>query len=746
MAILSFLPKLALAAAALPLAATAQEGYTWENVHFGGGGGFVPGIIFSQAKEGVAYARTDIGGLYRLNPDDDSWTPLTDFIASNAEWHNWGIDAVAADPTDADRVYAAVGLYTNDWDPTNGSIISSADGGETWTFTDLPFKVGGNMPGRGMGERLAVDPNNNEIIYFGARSGNGLWKSTDQGATFTQVESFTAVGEYIADPSDTTGLNSDIQGLAFIEFDTTSDLLDGATSRIFVGTADKAASVFVSEDAGETWEAVPGQPTGFLPHKCRLSPDEQVLYLTYSNTSGPYDGGNGTIQRYDLVDNTWTDITPVSGADLAFGFGGLAVDLLNPGTIMAATLNLWWPDAQLYRSNDSGATWSTIWEWTAYPEKNLYYDMSTPKAPWITSHRAADDTKELGWMIESLEINPFDSDHWLYGTGLTIYGGHDLTNWDTVHNVTIQSLADGIEETAVLDLASAESGASLMAAVGDVGGFTFNETLTEVPKDAWTNPLFASNSGVDYAGNKPNAVVRVGTDPAGTASQIAVSEYWASSWSVYAGDAAGYYGGKVAYSADADTILWSTEVAGVVVSSNEKAFNEVASLPAAAKIASDKKNGTVFYAGSGAQFFVSTDSGATFQNSSATLGASKTINDIEVNPAIAGDVWVSTDAGVFHTTDFGSTFTKTSGDGISDVYAIALGKGANDYWNVYAFLTSGELSSLHVSTDVGKTWTDIQGERGFGTVSGAALAANKNEAGLVFVGTNGRGVFYGTPA
>lgn len=81
-------------------------------------------------------------------------------------------------------------------DPSDGSIISSADGGETWTFTDLPFKVGGNMPGRGMGERLAVDPNNNEIIYFGARSGNGLWKSTDQGATFTQVDSFTAVGEF----------------------------------------------------------------------------------------------------------------------------------------------------------------------------------------------------------------------------------------------------------------------------------------------------------------------------------------------------------------------------------------------------------------------------------------------------------------------------------------------------------------------------------------------------------------------
>lgn len=66
--------------------------------------------------------------------------------------------------------------------------------GNTWAFSNLPFKVGGNMPGRGMGERLAVDPQNNKVIYFGARSGNGLWKSVDQGVTFNKVTSFTAVG------------------------------------------------------------------------------------------------------------------------------------------------------------------------------------------------------------------------------------------------------------------------------------------------------------------------------------------------------------------------------------------------------------------------------------------------------------------------------------------------------------------------------------------------------------------------
>jgi hypothetical protein len=33
-----------------------------------------------------------------------------------------------------------------------GSILRSTDQGATWSSTLLPFKVGGNMPGRGVGE------------------------------------------------------------------------------------------------------------------------------------------------------------------------------------------------------------------------------------------------------------------------------------------------------------------------------------------------------------------------------------------------------------------------------------------------------------------------------------------------------------------------------------------------------------------------------------------------------------------
>jgi xyloglucan-specific exo-beta-1,4-glucanase len=68
-------------------ASVVQAALKWQNVRMGGGGGFVPGIEFHPNAKGVAYARTDIGGLYRLNPDD-SWTPLTDSTATDSTWQD----------------------------------------------------------------------------------------------------------------------------------------------------------------------------------------------------------------------------------------------------------------------------------------------------------------------------------------------------------------------------------------------------------------------------------------------------------------------------------------------------------------------------------------------------------------------------------------------------------------------------------------------------------------------------------
>ena len=210
------------------------------------------------------------------------------------------------------------------------------------------------------------------------------------------------------------------------------------------------------------------------------------------------------------------------------------------------------------------------------------------------------------------------------------------------------------------------------------------------------------------------------------------------------GAAAGQYGGSVAYSADADTIVWSTSTKGVLRSQYQGSFTAVSGLPASAVIASDKRDNKYFYGGSGSAFYVSSDTGSTFAKGGA-VGSATSIRDIAAHPATAGTVFVSTDAGVFRSTDFGATFAKLGGgdDAVKDTQRIAVGLGAgSSAWNVYAFGDGAAGKKLYATADDGATWVDIQGSQGFGSITACVLAGSANNAGQVYVGTNGRGVFW----
>ncbi|KAL7271593.1 hypothetical protein RUND412_005635 [Rhizina undulata] len=724
-------------------AADATQCYTWKNVRIGGGGGFVPNIIFNPGEEGVAYARTDIGGAYKLN-SDDTWTALTDFV-NGTNWNEWGIDGLAVDPVTTGRLYLLTGAYTNSWDTSNGHILRSTDYGSTFDAIALPFKVGGNMPGRGLGERIAVDPNLGSILFLGARSGHGLWKSTDYGSTWTNVTSFPNVGTWAPDSTDTTGYNSDPIGIAFVTFDSTSSSKGTATSRIFVGVVETSSyNIYVSTNGGSTWTAVSGQPTGYIPHKGVLSPSEKVMYVTYTDGAGPYDGTDGSLYKYNITSGVWTDISP--GSDRYYGFGGVSVDLQKPGTLMVAALNQWWPDACIWRSTDSGATWSAIWEWNGYPNINYYFSYDITSAPWL--YMAPDSGsyyKYVGWMIEGLAINPFDSDHFLYGTGATIYGSKDLTKWDSVHNITLASLATGIEETSIQALLAPASGPKLLSAVGDITGF-YHSSLDTAPSAGFTNPYWATSLDLDYAGNVPATVIRVGSDTTGSTKQIAISYDTGSSWSQYYGAVDGVAGGKIALSANADTILWRTSSGSVIVSQYSATFSAVSTLPSTSPvIASDKVNGTVFYAAAGNVFYVSTDTGKTFtQASTYTSSSSSSAVEIAVHPSVAGDVWVSSSTGLFHSTNYGATFTAVSS--VSVGYNFALGKSSTTggYPSIYLVGTVGGTTGVHRTDDKGVNWVQINDStHGFGAPSSVVVAADQNTYGRVYLGTNGRGIFYG---
>jgi hypothetical protein len=249
-----------------------------------GGGGFVSGVVPSPTEPDLIYARTDVGGAYRWNEANRSWLPLTDWVAENQAGF-LGVESIALDPSDPSRLYLLVGI--NYFDGGKTAIVSSEDYGNTFTVHEVTaqLRAHGNGPGRQNGERLAVDPNDGSILFVGTRD-RGLFRSNDRGASWSRNASL--------DVTDTpTG-----SGIAFVLFDPTSGDEGSATRKLYAGVSRATEpSLYVSTDAGETWSAVPGQPTAHAPQRAVLS-GAGDLFITYGNGAGPgRNGGNNPMDQ-----------------------------------------------------------------------------------------------------------------------------------------------------------------------------------------------------------------------------------------------------------------------------------------------------------------------------------------------------------------------------------------------------------------------------------------------------------------
>ena len=219
----------------------------------------------------------------------------------------------------------------------------------TPTFTGLRFRSIGPAFTSGRVIGFAVDPNNSARYFVAAASG-GVWKTINNGTTWTPV--FDREGSY---------------SIGCIALDPKNPLT------VWVGTGENNSQrsvsygngLYRSDDGGKTWRNV-GLKTS--EHIGRIAIDPKDSNIVYVAAQGPLWGPGGDRGLFKTTDNgkTWKNILNISENT---GVTDVVIDPQNPETIYAAsyqrrrhmfTLIDGGPESAIYKSTDAGATWNKV--------------------------------------------------------------------------------------------------------------------------------------------------------------------------------------------------------------------------------------------------------------------------------------------------------------------------------------------------------------------------------------------------
>jgi photosystem II stability/assembly factor-like uncharacterized protein len=219
----------------------------------------------------------------------------------------------------------------------------------TATFNGLRFRSIGPAFTSGRVIAFAVEPNNAARYYVASASG-GVWKTVNNGTTWTPV--FDREGSY---------------SIGWIVLDPKNPLT------VWVGTGENNSQrsvsygngVYRSDDGGKTWRNMGLRAS---EHIGRIAIDPKDSNIVYVAAQGPLWGPGGDRGLYKTTDGgkTWKQILKISENT---GVTDVVIDPQNPETIYAAsyqrrrhmyTLIDGGPESAIYKSTDSGATWNRL--------------------------------------------------------------------------------------------------------------------------------------------------------------------------------------------------------------------------------------------------------------------------------------------------------------------------------------------------------------------------------------------------
>lgn len=701
--------------------------YNYDTLRIGGGG-FVSAVVSCPTEKNLFYARTDVGGAYRWNEANKEWIPLTNWI-SEEDKGLYSVESIAIDPSSPNKVYMLAGCQYFSNQKT--VILKSDDYGETFTQIDVSNLIfaHGNGNGRQNGERLSVDPNNGNILYCGGRTG-GLIKSTDGGLTWNMVTSLDVMNSTTYWPSWTTNevkTTANANGIVSVVFDSSTGTKGTGSNRIFVGVSRVGSSnVYVSENGGTTWSAITNLPTNWMPQRMKLDGNGNLL-IAYADAEGPGNSTSGGIYRYNPTTKVATNISPSSGRPI----GDVSFDANDSNRLVCTTISTWVPHPWggngdiIYTSTDGGATWTSL------VDKGFHMDANG--CTWIEGYA-------IHWS-GSITMDPYNSNRVFVTSGNGIFTTDDL--WGT--KPTFYFNIKGLEETVPLDLISIPNG-QLVSAVGDYDGFI--HTSEDSYGEIHTLPI-GTTTGIAYAAKMTNLWAKVGgwTDNYCFLYTENSGKTWVKTTTPpTTSTGVTPYRGKVTISADGSTIIWSPENTNETYRTTNKGltWTVCTNLPGNLHVAADPENSNYIYAAGENAFYVSSDKGVTFTESTLLNNNFKRIT---VVPGQEGMILAPLGSrGLAVSYNHGQTFDTIGGVTVCNAIGVGKGRTDNDPLAMYMWgKANGGSLGLYASFDSGVTWTKINDdEHQFGGPgNGEFVMGDMNKFGRVYMSTTGLGIVYG---
>lgn len=252
-------------------------------------GGRSVAVAGSAARPNEYWMGTAGGGVFKTTDGGQSWQPMSD------KYFGGTVGSVQVSASNPDIVWVGGGEtdIRGNTAPGDG-LWKTTDAGKTWTRMPY-FDVRNHIT------RVRIHPTNPNIVWvgvlghaFGHNEQRGVFKTTDGGATWTKTlyrNDSTGVSDLIVDPNDPNVLYAAL----WLAFRTPWSMNSGGAG----------GGLFKSTDGGDTWREItanPGLPRGLWGKVgIAVSPakSSRVWALIENDSGGVYrsDDGGGTWAR-----------------------------------------------------------------------------------------------------------------------------------------------------------------------------------------------------------------------------------------------------------------------------------------------------------------------------------------------------------------------------------------------------------------------------------------------------------------